>query len=187
MLQERMAGIVAEIGEITDLAELKALHCFGQSENNEYGDALFVPDFKAAVARLRNREIEEVPVTIIEELMNEDVAAQVAALEAQIAALKGEAPAQANPPVKPVTRGGKRYRLLSTDVSWSTKPQVAALMQILEAHMKVGDVLDEATIVQACITNEHVLQTRQGGARIFAYYKGNHAEGLMMHGNLEVV
>ena len=53
--------------------------------------------------------------------------------------------------------------------------------------MKVGDVLDEATIVQACITNEHVLQTRQGGARIFAYYKGNHAEGLMMHGNLEVV
>lgn len=188
MLQERMAGMVAEIGEIADLAELKALWCFGQRESNEYGDAACVPHFKDAVARLRNQVKEEVPM----ETMN--LEARIAELLAQVEALKSrtvndqnKSGTTAQPPVKPVVRGGKRYRLLSTDVSWSTKPQVAALMQILEAHMKVGDVLDEATIVQACITNEHVLQTRQGGARIFAYYKGNHAEGLMMHGNLEVV
>ena len=187
MTNERMVGITEEILECQDLKELKALYCFGQSNNNEYGDASFVPDFRAAAARLRSKE--EVAMLNVESLE-----AKVAELLAQVEALKSRTVngqnkpgATTKPPVKPVVRGGKRYRLLSTDVSWSTKPQVAALMQILEAHMKVGDVLDEATIVQACITNEHVLQTRQGGARIFAYYKGNHAEGLMMHGNLEVV
>ena len=187
MLQERSIGIIEEIGEVQSLAELKALWCFGQHEDNEYGDAQFVPHFQAAVARLRNEEIEEVRVTTIEEPMDVDVAAQVAALEAQIAALKGEAPAQANPPVKPVTRGGKRYRLLSTDVSWSTKPQVRALMEVLAAHVEVGGELSEATIVEAMVANEAVLETRQGGKRIWDYYKGNHAEGLRMHGNVEVV
>jgi hypothetical protein len=173
-----MEAITEEILGCQDLKELKALWCFGQSNNNEYGDAQFVPDFRAAAARLRSKE--EVAMPNVESLE-----AKVAELLAQVEALKSGA--KVDLPVQPVVRGGKRYRLLSTDVSWSTKPQVAALMQILAAHMKVGDVLDEATIVQACITNEHVLQTRQGGARIFAYYKGNHAEGLMMHGNLEVV
>lgn len=182
MLQERMESIVAEIQEVQNLQELEALWCFGQVEGNEYADADCVPHFLAAAARLRRVEAVELE---FEEVDDSEVERKIAVLQAQVAALRGTAPAST--PAKPVVRGGKRYRLLSTDVSWSTKPQVAALMQILEAHMKVGDVLDEATIVQACITNEHVLQTRQGGARIFAYYKGNHAEGLMMHGNLEVV
>ena len=170
MTIERMQGIAEEIKGVETLSELKALYCFGQSNNNEYGDAQFVPHFKDAVARLRNQVKEEVPM----ETMN--LEARIAELLAQVEALKSrtvndqnKSGTTAQPPVKQVVRGGKRYRLLSTDVSWSTKPQVAALMQILEAHMKVGDVLDEATIVQACITNEHVLQTRQGGARIFAY------------------
>ena len=177
MLQERMNGIVAEIGEIADLAELKALWCFGQSNNNEYRDAQFVPNFQAAVARLRNQVKEEIPM----ETMN--LEAKVAELLAQVEALKTGAAAK--PPVQPAVRGLRRYRLLKTDVSWSTKPQVLALMEILMAHAKVGDVLDESTIVEAMVANEAVLQTRQGGKRIWDYYKGDHAEGLMAHGNVE--
>ena len=171
MVNERMQAITEEIGEVESLRELKALWCFGQHENNEYGDAQFVPYFKAAVARLRNAKEE--PTTKIKEL------------EAQLAALR----AQLVPPtpVKRVSRGLKRYKLLSDDVSWSTKPQVQALMEVLKAHANVGDVLDESTIVEAMVANEAVLETRQGGKRIWDYYKGNHAEGLRMHGNVEVV
>jgi len=171
MTSERLEAMAAEIGEITNLAELKALWCFGQSESNEYGDASIVPHFKAAVARLKDQKEE--PMTKIQELE-----AQLAALKAQLAP---------TPPVPcKVVRGSKKYRLLKTDVSWSTKPQVAALMLILSAHVEVGGVLDESTIVEAMEANVGVLQTRQGGKRIWNYYKGSHAEGLMMHGNVEV-
>jgi hypothetical protein len=72
-------------------------------------------------------------------------------------------------------------------VAWSTKPQVHAIARILEAHAKVGDVLDEAAIVEMMEANVKVLDTRQGGKRIWDYYKGNHAEGLTAHGNVEKV
>ena len=178
MLQEHMEAITEEILDCQDLKELKALWCFGQHENNEYGDAQFVPDFKAAAARLRSKE--EVAMLNVESLE-----AKVAELLAQVEALKSGA--KAKPPVQPVVRGSKRYKLLSDDVSWSTKPQVHAVMSILRAHVEVGGVLDEAMIVEAMVANEAVLETRQGGKRIWDYYKGNHAEGLRMHGNVEVV
>ena len=188
MLQERMEAITEEILDCQDLKELKALYCFGQSNNNEYGDAQFVPHFKDAVARLRNQVKEEVPM----ETMN--LEARIAELLAQVEALKSrtvndqnKSGTTAQPPVKQVVRGGKRYRLLSTDVSWSTKPQVRALMEVLAAHVEVGGELSEDTIVEAMVANEAVLETRQGGKRIWDYYKGNHAEGLRMHGNVEVV
>ena len=38
MVNERMQAITEEIGEVESLRELKALWCFGQHENNEYGD-----------------------------------------------------------------------------------------------------------------------------------------------------
>ena len=178
MTNERMEGIVDEIREVADLSELKALWCFGQHEDNEYGDAQFVPDFKAAAARLRSKE--EVAMLNVESLE-----AKVAELLAQVEALKSGA--KVDLPVQPVVRGSKRYKLLSDDVSWSTKPQVHAVMSILRAHVEVGGTLDESTIVEAMVANERVLETRQGGKRIWDYYKGNHAEGLRMHGNVEVV
>ena len=172
MLQERYNGIVEELVEVASMKELQALWCFGQVSNSEYGDASIAPHFKAAVARLKNQKEE--PMTKIQEL------------EAQLAALKAQlAPA---PPVPlKVARGSKKYRLLKTDVSWSTKPQVSALMAILSAHVEVGGVLDESTIVEAMEANVGVLQTRQGGKRIWKYYRGRHAEGLEMHGNIEEV
>ena len=176
MTNERMEAIAEEILECQDLKELKALWCFGQHEDNEYGDAQFVPDFKAAAARLRSKE--EVAMPNVESLE-----AKVAELLAQVEALKSGAITK--PPVQPVVRGSKRYKLLSDDVSWSTKPQVHAVMSILRAHVEVGGVLDEAMIVEAMVANEAVLETRQGGKRIWDYYKGDHAEGLMAHGNVE--
>ena len=75
MTNERMEVITEEILECQDLKELKALWCFGQHESNEYGDAQFVPDFRAAVARLKNnkeevveQEKEEVVELIFEEV-----------------------------------------------------------------------------------------------------------------------
>lgn len=176
MLQERMEAIVDEIGEIADLSELKALWCFGQQNNNEYGDAQFVSNFRAAAARLENREEVAMPNA-------EDLEARVAELLAQVEALKSGA--KVNPPVQPVVRGSKRYKLLSDDVSWSTKPQVAAIMRIIVANAKVGDVLDEEHIIAMMEANVDVLQTRQGGRRVWKYYRGKHAEGLEMHNNIE--
>jgi hypothetical protein len=165
MTQQRYVDITEEIAEVTSMQELKALWCFGQVDNNEYADAECVDDFKAAAARLRGTMVDE-PI-----------------------ATEQVEPTVAQPPVKRanVVRGGKRYRLLSDDVSWTTKPQVQAVMEILKAHVVVGEVLDEATIVEAMVANEAVLETRQGGKRVWDYYKGNHAEGLRMHGNVEVV
>ena len=175
-MDERTCGMVEELAEVASMEELKALWCFGQTESNEYGDAALVPHFKVAVARLKNAEV--VPVTKIEELE-----AKVAELSAQIAAPKSDAPAK--PPVQPVVRGSKKYRLLSTDVGWSTTPQVHALMAILGAHVEVGGTIAESDIVAAMEANVGVLATRQGGKRIWDYYKGK--EGLSMHGNVEVV
>lgn len=175
-MQEHMEAITEEILDCQDLKELKALWCFGQQNNNEYGDAQFVPDFRAAAVRLKNKQKEEV---LMEMVSLED---RVAELLAQVEALKPGA--KVGSPVQPVVRGSKRYRLLSTDVSWSTKPQVGAIAAILAAHAKIGDVLQEEHIIQMMEANVGVLQTRQGGKRVWKYYRGNHAEGLEMHGNI---
>jgi hypothetical protein len=177
---ERYAGIVEELAEVASLNELKALWCFGQVENNEYADAECVPMIKCAIERLKG----QTPVQGVEEeviVSANDLELKLAALQAQLEALK-------QPTVKVSTmRGGKRYKLLSLDVSWSTKPQVHAIAAILAAHAKPGDVLDEADIVSMMVANEVVLETRQGGKRIWDYYKGNHVEGLAAHSNVEKV
>jgi hypothetical protein len=172
MLQERMEGIVEELAEVTSMGELKALWCFGQAEGNEYGDAACVPYFKGAVVRLR----KEKPVEQVE-----DVQAKLNALLQQLEELKGAK----KPAAVPIVKSTRKYKLLKLEVEWSTKPQVHAIMDILGAHAKPGDVLDEGDIVKMMVENEHVLQTKQGGKRIWDYYKGDHAEGLMVHGNVE--
>jgi hypothetical protein len=173
MLQERFDAIIEELAELNSMEELKALWCFGQVEGNEYGDAVCVPYFKDAVVRLR----KEKPVEQVE-----DVQAKLTALLQQLEELKGVKPAAV-----PIVRSGRKYRLLKVEAEWSTKPQVHAILQILGAHAKPGGVLDEADIVKMMVENEHVLQTRQGGKRIWDYYKGDHAEGLIAHGNVEKV
>lgn len=86
---------------------------------------------------------------------------------------------------QPVKRIGRKYRLLNTDVRWSSTPQVHAVMAILAAHVEVGEAVDEEYIVRAMVANEDALGTRQGGKRIWDYYKGNNDKGLAAHGNIE--
>ena len=178
MTNERVVGITEEILDCQDIKELKALHCFGQVENNEYADAQFVQCFKSAAARLKNQVKEEVELTLEQ---------QFEALKAEVAAMRS-APKVEAPPARVSSRGGRKYRLLSDDVSWSTTPQVHGIMAILKAHVPVGGVISDDDAVAAMVANEKVvLKTRQGGEKILRYYLGNHDRGLMAHKNLEIV
>ena len=88
---------------------------------------------------------------------------------------------------KAVRRSYNRYRLLKTveELTWTTKPQILMTVRILQENFGVGVAVDEDDIVAAMIANEAALKTRQGGKRIWDYYKGVHMEGLMMHGVIE--
>ncbi len=82
-------------------------------------------------------------------------------------------------------RYGRKYQLLNAEVTWTGKPQVHAVMHIISAHARPGDVLDEEEIVNMMIANESILDTKQGGKRIWDYYKGEHNQGLVAHGNMK--
>lgn len=92
--------------------------------------------------------------------------------------------------------GGKRtvaekvYRLVKTEVAWATQPQVHGLMSIIKGAFNVGDEIPESKIVEL-VTDPRVeatiLRTKQGGAKIWDYYKGGHERGFIAHGNFEIV
>ena len=167
MLQERINSIREELAEVESLNELKAIWCHWMAECPEVADdAVCMGKLRAALPALRLTHKDHVKLN---ELMT------------TLAELRDRQPNK--PPVQPaIKRATKRYKLLSTDVKWSTKPQVHAVMNIISAHAKPGDVLDEDYIVKMMVENEHVLETTQGGERIWKYYKG--ANGLQEHGNI---
>ena len=173
MLKERYNAILEEIDEAESGAELRAMV--------RHWDAEF-PEASAnatIMAKLRARESAMVEPTAV----MVDPQDELKRLLAELQQIKGES----KPTMPPVQRATRKYRLLKTEVTWSTKPQVLAVMHIIAAHAKPGDVLDEADIVNMMVANEHVLNTKQGGKRIWDYYKGNHHEGLVAHGNFEKI
>jgi len=168
MLAERFNAIREELLEVGTIRELKAIHCNWEAEAAEVANnAECNLMLRSTLSRLRLFGQKEEPV---------EVSDKVRELEAQIAALTKSAP---------VKRAERNYRLLSTDVRWSTKPQLLAIARILECTFKVGEVVPESVIVQAMEANEDLFATRQGGKRIWDYYKGSHNEGLAAHGNVE--
>lgn len=191
MLKTRFDAIAEEIAEVESLPELKALWCFGQVEGNEYAGAECVGMFKVAVARLKQLYVKcaacgkqhKIFSKCEKEEPVEDLQEKLTQLLKELEELKGPAVER----IAPTMRIGKKYKLLRLEVAWSTKPQVHAIARILGAHAKVGDVLDETDIVRMMVANEGVLRTRQGGKRIWDYYKGDHNEGLTAHGNIEKV
>jgi hypothetical protein len=112
----------------------------------------------------------------------EEIARVQAEMRAQMLAFIAEA-TKASASKMGSKRADKLWKLVSTDVSWTTKPQVRALMAIINAHWKVGTVVAESKIVAAIVENEALLNTRQGGRKIWDYYKGNTADGFLEHGN----
>ncbi len=115
-------------------------------------------------------------------LSNFDPTQEMQRLLDQLQELRGEAVQVVAAP-KLVLQNVRKYRLLKTDCSWTMKPQVHVLMEIIKTVVKVGEVVDEEVILEACEANKAALQTRQTSERIFHYYKG--AGGFLEHGNLE--
>lgn len=182
MVREFMDTLIEEYMEAENMEELNLL----TATNTERG--VMNDELKAAHAAAEARINGDTAPAV------DSLAAKIAELEALLATLRGTPTAV--PTVKlptaavvkpPVRRATKKYKLLKTDVSWTNKPQVHAVMAILTAHMEVGDVVGEDAIVKMMIANEDVLATRQGGKRIWDYYKGTHNDGLIAHGNVEVV
>lgn len=174
MLKERLNAVRDELAEVASLPELKAIWCHWQAECQEAAnDADCIAMVKTARNVIKLNQGEEPMETEQEKLKKfMDQLAAVRALT-EVAA--------------PVARAGRKYKLLKTDVGWSTKPQVMAVMHIIAAHAKPGDVLDEADIIEMMVANEAILKTKQGGKRIWDYYKGTHNEGLVAHGNMEKI
>lgn len=180
MVREFMDTLIEEYMEAENMEELNLL----TATNTERG--VMNDELKAAHAAAEARINGDTAPTV------DPLAAKIAELEALLATLRGtptmvptvRTPAAIKPPVQRVT---KKYKLLKTDVSWTNKPQVHAVMAILTAHIEVGDIVGEDAIVKMMIANEDVLATRQGGKRIWDYYKGTHNDGLIAHGNVEVV
>ena len=192
MLPTRWQAIVEEFDEIETSDELRALWLFGRSERNEYTDPLCRSLFSQAISRLKRRKSTRDPKPVAVSQVSE----LLATIETLLKRLQGDPlvpdavkPKLAELAMKPepieVSRQGKKYVLRRTDVSWSTKPQVHAIMSILTAHLGVGDVIDESDIIAMMEANVAVLDTRQPAKRVWDYYKGNHVDGLMMHGNIE--
>jgi len=168
-------GLMDDIDEAESMSELEALL---RDVESEYKDALEDSDIQEALTHSRAR-LARATVPTVETGQNE-MSDRLVQLQQQLIAMQ----IAATPKVA-IVRSTRSYKLLSFDVKWSSKPQVHAIMQILSASFKVDDVVDEAIIVDAMEQNRHILQTRQTGKKIWDYYKGDHAEGLLMHGNVE--
>jgi hypothetical protein len=60
-------------------------------------------------------------------------------------------------------------------------------MAVLAAHVEVGAEFSNEEAIQMMDANASVLNTEQGGKRIWDYYRGKHTRGLEGHGNIERV
>ena len=171
-LTDREKAMVEDVLESETVAELKALWCMPCDGGQPYAESpASVLAIKAVLPTIR-------------------ATCRVRKIEQEIAALATSEPSQPQEVNmgRKILRGGKRYKLLKEDVSWTGKDQVHVLMQILMANFKIGEPIDEADIVAAVEANVgpgKVLQTVQGGKRIWDYYKGDTFDGLQAHGNIE--
>jgi hypothetical protein len=184
--QLRMEAIQEELDEIEEgIPELTGIwnHLF--NEHLELATACY-PMLKEKLDMLRmerNREVpaQPAPPAVVSQA---DLLKAVEELQSKLAAMSGQ---PSKPPVAPLPRADKKYRLLDTDVSrWTGKPQVHAVMDILAAHVKVGEVFTNSQAVEAMRLNREALGTRQDPADVWDYYKGRSADGLLQHGNIEV-
>jgi hypothetical protein len=174
---ERLRSILSDVEESLDAAELRAIAAdmADDAKNKAYLEMEEVKEaIKVKMSSFEDEPAEVVPV-IEAQISLEDALRQIESLRAQIAA-KGQ----------PKLRRSKNYRLLKDDVSWSTTPQVHAVMRILRSVVEVGGVASEEEIVAAMEANVALLDTVQGGKKIFDYYK-NKSFGLQAHGNIEQV
>lgn len=174
MNDQRMKAIQEDLMECEGLPELKAMWCNWQAEAPDVAShPLCTLMVRSTINRLRLFAKPPVQgVGEVQEQLNEMVHNVAEARAMNVGAWNQKYALN------------KKYVLLKKDVAWSTKPQVHALMAIIGAHANEGDVLAEYDIVNMVEANKEVLNTRQPAKRIWDYYKGDHNEGLMAHGNM---
>jgi hypothetical protein len=166
MTAERLQATLEDISEVETRDEMFVYEELLKAEPN--GD-----DPMICQAIEAKRKILDDPTVVLMQYMVE------------LAELQKEEAPQPKLSQTPVAKTGRKYRLLNDDVNWSTTPQVHAIMVILKSIMKVGDIVDEAEIIEAMEKNKEVLNTRQPSVRIWKYYSGNSDKGLQTHGNIE--
>ena len=176
LLPERVRAVLEELNEVESLNELRRTWCHWESEAPECAhDPVCMGALKRALhrpglCRMSLRALED---------------EKFAPKPVETPQAQPQSPQPARPPVQRVPGRVKYYKLLNTDVSWTGKPQVHALMQILSAHAQPGDILAETDIIAMMEANEALLNTCQGARRIWKYYRGKHMDGLELHGNIE--
>ncbi len=166
MTIERYRAMVEDVRGCETLAELKALEDLG-------------PEFEEAKAA--GKEI----AAMRKVLESVDPKERLRDLLGQLQDLRSRPVADSPYGGAAIKRAPRKYRLVKEDVGWSTKPQVHAVMSILKTVVKVGEVADEDQIIEAMEKHAEALCTRQPPRRIWDYYKGASAEGLLEHGNIE--
>jgi hypothetical protein len=169
--------MLEEVASAITRAELKEIWCINQEANE------CPPELTLAYVAAANKLRREEPVGG----EADDLQSKVRELEAQLAALGAVPVAAPVTKLQRTQRSTKRYQLLDTNVSWGTADQIHAIMAIVEAHVKVGEIFEEEAMISALEANSGVLQTTQGARKVWNYYKGNHARGLELHGNIKEV
>jgi len=163
-MTEMQKAMLEDVREASTLAELTALE-------------RLIPEYPNVDVPAVRGSIEERRAA----LSNFDPATEVGKLWAQLQELRGEQ--KPAPVVKVALPNIRKYRLLKTDCSWTQKPQVHVLMEIIKTVCQVGEVVDEEVILAAVEKHKEALQTRQPSDRIWHYYKGS--GGFMEHGQIE--
>jgi hypothetical protein len=150
-------------------------------ESREELDAM-VANFDESISA--NEDVMNTYNEMCEQFKPETPEEKIARLEARIAELEAK---KTSEPKVAVVRAENVYKIVKFETGWTKKPQVKAIIEILKKICNVGDEVPESKIVAAMIENEALLRTRQGGKRIWQYYKGDHSDGLTAHGNIAKV
>jgi hypothetical protein len=172
--QERLLGTLEDVAEIESLGELTRYEVLLQ-EFGEYEDPVVLQAIEVKRQQVGDPMLVIAQYMVQLEELKKEVVTDAIVREVVVDVTK-----------QPVRRSGKRYRFLKDSVDWSSTPQVHAVMEILKTRYKVGDLMEESDIVDLMDENVAVLATKQGGKRIWDYYKGKSDRGLLTHGNIEV-
>lgn len=162
-LQKAMLEDVREAETLAELSKLEELI-------PEYPD-VDIPAVRGSIEERR------------EALSNFDHKKELVRLMGELQELKGES--RPTPAPRVMLPNIRKYKLVKTDCSWTQKPQVHVLMEVMKSVVSVGEVVEEQALLDAVEANKHLLNTRQDSARVFNYYKS--AGGFIEHGNLEKV
>jgi hypothetical protein len=160
----RKQGVLEDIQEAETIEELDALSI----NLDEYAQ-----DTEVLQALDAKRETFKTPEQVLD-ITKEQLLQTLAALTAQLEELKQtrQTPAKTSPLAQP--RLGKKYQIISTEVTWCNTPQVLVIADVLKAMVDATSEtrFDEDDILYNLEQNATALRTRQPVRKIWDFYKG---------------